>query len=272
MPNQAANRLPLAGEVAIVTGASSGIGAATARELARHGVLVVLAARRADRLADQLAEIRREGGTALAMPSDMADPDDITPLVDRATREFGKIDVLVNNAGAFWSTALAESPPDQIVALARVNLLGAMLATRAVLPGMLQRRHGAIICVGSLSGRVAMEPVYSATKYGLRGFSLALRRQLAGTGVTVSLVSPGRIATEMTSHISAPLPGPELVATTIATLITRPRREVVVPGRHYAIAWLEQAFPALADMAYRQRHWSPVNEPANEEESVTWKS
>src|ERR1700676_4096937 len=176
MPSQAANPAPLAGEVAIVTGASSGIGAATARELARRGVIVVFAARRADRLAEQLAEIKRDGGTALAVAADMADANDITLLVDRATREFGKVDVLVNNAGAFWSTALAKSPPGQIGALAHVNLLGAMLAARAVLPGMLERRHGSIICVGSLSGRVAMEPVYSATKYGLRGFSAAAPR------------------------------------------------------------------------------------------------
>jgi short-subunit dehydrogenase len=240
----------LAGEVAIVTGASSGIGAATATELAKRGASVVLAARRTDRLAWQAWAIRRAGGTALAVTADMADPADIALLAQQAAGAFGKVDVLVNNAGAFWEMALAKSPPAEIAALAQVNLLGAMLA----------RRHGAIICVGSLSGRVAMEPVYSATKYGLRGFALALRRQLAGTGVSVSLVSPGRIATEMTSHVTGPMPGPELVATTIASLVMRPRREVVVPARHYAIAWLERALPPLADLAYRQRHWSPVRE------------
>ena len=268
MPDSAANAQVLAGEVAIVTGASSGIGAATARELANRGATVVLAARRADRLAEQLAQIERAGGTALAVPTDMADAGDITAVVERATETFGKVDVLVNNAGAFWSTALATSAPGDIAALTQVNLIGAMLATRAVLPGMLERHHGSVICVGSLSGRVAMEPVYSATKYGLRGFSLALRRQVAGTGVNVSLVSPGLIGTEMTSHISVPMPGPELVASVIASLITKPRREVVVPGKYYAIAWLEQAFPALADRAYRRRQWSPVDK----EESVTWRS
>jgi NADP-dependent 3-hydroxy acid dehydrogenase YdfG len=258
----------LAGEVAIVTGASSGIGAATASELAARGASVVLAARRADRLAEQTRAIQRAGGTALAVTADLADPADIALLAERAADAFGKVDVLVNNAGAFWETALAKSPPADIAALVQVNLVGAMLATRAVLPGMLARRHGAIICVGSLSGRVAMEPVYSATKYGLRGFSLALRRQLAGTGVSASLVSPGRIGTEMTSHLPGPMPGPELVATTIASLITKPRREAIVPAEHHAIAWLEQALPTLADLAYRQRHWSPVRE----EETVTWKS
>src|SRR5579875_2452898 len=187
----------LADQVAIVTGASSGIGAATARELAQRGATVVLAARRAGMLERRAESIREVGGRAIAIPADVADPSDVTMLAERTLAAFGRVDVLVNNAGASWSRPLASSPPDQIIGLARVNLLGAMLLTRAVLPHMLQQQRGAIISVGSLSGRVAMEPLYSATKYGLRGFSLALRRQLAGTGVSVCLVSPGNISTGM---------------------------------------------------------------------------
>jgi short-subunit dehydrogenase len=258
----------LTGEVAIVTGASSGIGAATACELAARGASVVLAARRVGRLDEQVRAIRARGGTATAVPTDMTDANGVKLLVERATETYGKVDVLVNNVGVFWSTALVGSCPDEIVTVTQVNLLSAMLATRAVLPGMLRRNHGAIVTVGSLSGRVAMEPLYCATKYGLRGFSLALRRQLAGTGVSASLVSPGRIRTEMTENIAARLPEPQLVAATIASLISKPRREVIVPRRHYAIAWLEQALPTLADLAHRQRHWSPVRE----EESLAWKS
>src|SRR5919198_1250025 len=214
-----AARATLTDEVAIVTGASSGIGAATARELGRRGAAVVLAARRADALEAQAEAIRGAGGEALAIPTDVADATQVTLLVDRAVATFGRVDVLVNNAGASWSRPLASSHPDEIAGLLEVNLLGAMLLTRAVLPGMLERRHGAIISVGSLSGRVAMEPVYSATKYGLRGFSLALRRQLAGTGVRVSPVPPGRIKTAMTSHVAARMPEPETVATAIADLV-----------------------------------------------------
>lgn len=258
----------LTGEVAIVTGASSGIGAATARELGRRGATVVLAARRVRMLEAQVRSIREAGGEAIAIPADMADASDVTMLAERTVAAFGRADVLVNNAGAFWSRSLASSSPDQITGLAQVNLIGAMLLARAVLPGMLERRHGAIISVGSLSGRVAMEPLYSATKYGLRGFSLALRRQLAGTGISVSLVSPGNINTEMTRHIAARLPEPSLVATAIADLVRHPRREVIVPSRHYAIAWLEQALPTLADLVHRQRGWSPVPE----EETATWTS
>jgi short-subunit dehydrogenase len=250
----------LVDEVAIVTGASSGIGAAAARELARRGARVVLAARRADELEAQVQAIRRAGGEATAIPTDVADSNQVSLLVERATEAFGSVDVLVNNAGAGWFRPLASSSPDEVAHLLEVNLLAAMLLTRAVLPGMLERRHGAIISVGSLSGRVAMEPVYSATKYGLRGFSLALRRQVVGRGVSVSLVSPGNIETAMTKHVAARMPKPELVATAIAELVIHPRREVVVPRKHYAIAWLEQALPRMADLAHRWRHWSPIQE------------
>jgi NAD(P)-dependent dehydrogenase (short-subunit alcohol dehydrogenase family) len=257
-----AARPVLAGEVAIVTGASSGIGAATSRELARRGATVVLAARREAELEAQAAAIRAAGGEAVVVRTDVADPAQVAYLVNRATERFGRIDMLVNSAGANWHRPLASSPPDDIVAVLGVNLIGALLTTRAVLPHMLERRHGAVVSVGSLSGRVAMEPVYSASKYGLRGFSLALRRQLAGTGVSVSLVSPGKVETAMTSHVRGRMPKPDLVATTISDLVTQPRREVVVPRRHYAIAWLEQWLPGVADVAHRHRHWAPVEEGA----------
>lgn len=259
---------PLADEVAIVTGASSGIGAATAAELARRGAKVVLAARRAAALDRQAQAIRAAGGDALAVPTDLADGMQARLLAERAEAAYSRVDVLVNNAGANWFRPLDASSPDGIAGLVAVNLLGAMLLTRAVLPGMLERGHGAIICMGSLSGRVAMEPVYSATKYGLRGFSLALRRQLVGSGVTVSLVSPGKVRTAMTSHLPEPMPGPELVAMAVADLVGRPRREVVVPRRHYAIAWLEQGLPWIADRVHQSRHWGAVRR----EEPTPWMS
>jgi NADP-dependent 3-hydroxy acid dehydrogenase YdfG len=267
MPASANGKVrPLLGEVAIVTGASSGIGAATAIELGRRGASVVLAARREDHLNTQAQTIRRAGGEALAIPTDMADALQISALVERATAAFGRVDVLVNNAGAGWLRPLAHSAPDELADLVAVNLLGAMLLTRGVLPGMLERRHGAIISVGSLSGRVAMEPLYSATKYGIRGFSLALRRQLAGSGVSVSLVSPGNVKTAMTSHVTARMPEPDIVAKQIARLVAHPRREVVIPRKHYAIAWLEQALPRVADFAHQRRRWSPI------QEGVPWRS
>jgi len=258
----------LIGEVAVVTGASSGIGVATARELARRGAAVVLAARRKDELEVLAGEIRSAGAQAMAVPTDITSPDQVTRLADETLGRFSRIDILVNNAGANWLRPFVSTRPEEVTQLIALNLLGAMQLTRAVLPGMVERRHGAIISISSLSGRVAMEPVYSATKYGLRGFSLALRRQLVGCGVSVSLVSPGNIRTAMTSHLAVRMPEPELVAKTVANLVRSPRREVVVPRQHYAIAWLEQLLPGIADVVYQRRHWSPVRE----EEGALWTS
>jgi NAD(P)-dependent dehydrogenase (short-subunit alcohol dehydrogenase family) len=249
---------PLEGEVAVVTGASSGIGAATARELGRRGATVVLAARREASLREQVSRIRDEDGQALAVTADLRDPAGAAALAARALAEHGRVDVLVNNAGLAWDRPLASSAPGEIADLVQVDLVAAMQLARELLPGMLERRHGAIICVGSLSGRVAMEPLYSAAKHGLRGFTLALRRQLASSGVSVSLVSPGKIHTAMARPPGGP--PPELVAGVIADLVRRPRREVIVPRRHYALSWLEQLCPPLIDMACRWRDWSLARE------------
>jgi short-subunit dehydrogenase len=253
------NPRALAGEAALVTGASSGIGAAVAHELSRRGARVALAARRVDRLEAAAQAIRSAGGDAIAIPTDLADSSQVARLARCTIEEFGRIDVLVNNAGASWSKRFAASTPEEIARLVEVNLLGAMVLTRAALPGMLERRHGAIITVGSIASRVAMEPIYSATKFGLRGFSLALRRQLAGTGVSVSLVTPGNIRTEMTSGVGGRLPEPAFVASTVADLVLSPKREVILPRKHYVLLWLDQLLPRIADRAYHARNWSRVS-------------
>jgi len=244
----------LVGKVAIVTGASSGIGAATARELARRGAWVVLAARRTDELEAQVHAITEAGGRAIAVQTDITDTTQVMRLVERTREAFGRTDVLVNNAGANWVKPLAETSADEIIRLLQVNLFGVMLLTRAVLPEMQQRRHGTIISIGSVAGHVPGEPLYSATKFGVRGFSLALRRQLTGSGISVCLVTPGNIHTRMTSALRERMPEPELVASTIANLVIHPRREVIVPLKYHAIVWLDQLLPGIKDFTSYWRH------------------
>lgn len=246
----------LTGEVALVTGASSGIGAATAQSLARHGARVVLAARRADELHRQAQAIEAAGGRAVAVPTDVTDPEQVKRLFTRARDAFGHVDVLINNAGAIWLKKFSNTSAADIDEILSTNLLSTLLVTQEALPEMVARRHGVIVSVGSVAGRVAIEPLYSATKFGVRGYSLALRRQLAGSGVSVSVVEPGNIATAMTAGMSDGLPGPEIVANAIVDLIVHPRRELIVPRRHYLLAWIEQLLPDAADILYQKRHWS----------------
>jgi len=247
-------QLPLAESVVLVTGASTGIGAAIAHEVARRGARVALVARGAQALRDQAARINAEGGQAIAIPADISNDRDVERIIGTTLEAFHKIDVLVNNAAIGWHNLLAHSSPSEVSQLIDINLKGTMLLTRAALPEMLRQRRGAIINLGSVSGRVAVDPLYSASKYGIRGFSLSLRRQLLDSGISVSLVSPGKIRTNQNLGCNEPMDEPEVVARAVARLITHPRREVVVPRKYYAMVLLEQELPGLADRAQRWRH------------------
>jgi NAD(P)-dependent dehydrogenase (short-subunit alcohol dehydrogenase family) len=242
----------IAGAVALVTGASSGIGAETARELARRGARVILAARRADRLAEQVATITAAGGQASALEADIADLASVERLAREADAVYGRVDILINNAGIGWPEAFPGMRPEGIAQTLNTNLTGPILLTRLLLPGMQQRHSGAIICVASVSGQIATDPIYSATKFGIRGFALSLRRKVRRSGVSVSVVSPGFIRTEMTAHRRTPMPGPDLIATTIAGLVERPRREVVTPRSYRAAIAVERLAPWLVDRALRR--------------------
>jgi NAD(P)-dependent dehydrogenase (short-subunit alcohol dehydrogenase family) len=242
---------PLSGEVAIVTGASGGIGSATARELARQGARVVLAARRADELAALAREIAESGGEALAVPTDVTDSAQLDALVARTIEAYDRIDILINNAGIGAPRALVKLAPNFIDRLLDVDLVGPVHLTRLVLPGMLERHHGAIICIASVAGHMAVDPLYSAAKYGIRGFALSLRRQVRGSGVSVSVIAPGFIRTPMTKGVRAPMPGPDLIARAVARLVRRPKREVVVPRFYRVPIWIDRHLPALVDRFVR---------------------
>ncbi|GHF92569.1 short-chain dehydrogenase [Deinococcus piscis] len=231
--------------VALLTGASSGIGEAAAYELSARGYALVLAARREERLHRLARELDPSGSRIIAVPCDVADPAAREALVAAALDHFGRIDVLVNNAGVGLGGGVWWQDPDWARVL-RVNLEAVMALTALVLPPMLERRRGHIVNVASVAGQVATEGVYSASKFGVRGFSFALRRELWGSGVEVSAVSPGFVRTEMTARSRLRMPGPEVVARAIADVLERPRREVTVP-RLYRLAALAEALPALSD-------------------------
>jgi short-subunit dehydrogenase len=241
----------LAGEVAIVTGASSGIGAVTAKELAGRGATVVLAARRVNELEAQAKAITDAGHRAVAIPTDVTDIEQLRHLTERTIELFGRVDVLVNNAGIAWREPYMENSIEQIEQIINVNLLSTILLTHVVLPGMMERRHGSLIFVASVAAHIPVDPLYSATKFGVRGFALSLRRELANTGVSVSVVSPGFVRTPMNRHMRMPMPGPELVAGAIADLAVHPRREVIVPGFYRPAITFDRLFPWVADLIIR---------------------
>jgi len=187
---------PLAGKVVIITGASSGIGAATARALASLGCKLTLAARSADKLDALAAEI---GPAALAVPTDVTLGADITAMVAKTIEHFGRVDVLFANAGIYIPGQVAEGDPNAWAKLMDVNVDGVLRAVHAVLPHMLAQRSGDILVTSSISGFIDIhwEPVYSASKHAIQGFVHTLRRQVAASGIRVGALAPGRVANEL---------------------------------------------------------------------------
>jgi NADP-dependent 3-hydroxy acid dehydrogenase YdfG len=247
--------------VVIVTGASSGIGAASARLFAADGYRVVLAARRLDRLQDLQKEIEAADGEALAVETDVSDAASIQALIDKTLTEYKQIDVLFNNAGFGRTKWLEEmNPQADIAEQVQVNLTGVIQATRAVLPHMIERRRGSIINMASLAAFVATPTysVYAATKFGLRGFSDALRREVGVWGIHVSVIYPGGVTTEFGSHTGAKrktgittpaalLLTPQQVAQAVVAAARRPVRARILPGISRLGVLLAAAFPRLTD-------------------------
>ena len=237
----------LRGSVVIVTGASGGIGAATARELARRGATVVLAARRVEELQALAGEIDRAGGHALVVPADVTQRSDIDRLVKTTLETYGRIDVLVNNAGIGVGSSIAGSDDAAMRRIIDVNLLAPARCVQAVLPQMRRQGGGVIVNIGSIAGEVANTGLYAATKFGLRGLSDALRRELRRDNIAVVLIAPGLIRTSMTASLKLPMPGPEVVARAVASAIERPRRRIIVPWFYTPLVYIAKLLPGLVD-------------------------
>jgi NADP-dependent 3-hydroxy acid dehydrogenase YdfG len=198
----------LEGTVALVTGASSGIGAATAAVLAGQGAAVALAARRRDRLEELAAGIRSQGGTALVLECDVTDAEQAAAAVQRTAAELGRLDTLVNNAGVMLLGPAAGAPLAEWQQMVELNVLGLLYCAHAALPLLRQaaaagpRQVADMVNISSVAGRFARNGngVYALTKFGVGAFSESLRQELAGEYVRVSLVEPGATATELASH------------------------------------------------------------------------
>jgi NADP-dependent 3-hydroxy acid dehydrogenase YdfG len=199
----------LDGTVALVTGASSGIGEATARALASHGAKVAVAARRLERLERLATEIGGEGHTALAIQSDITEQRQAIVAVDRTVEELGRLDIVVNNAGVMLLGPIEDAPTEEWDRMIDLNLKGLLYTTHAALPHLLaaaedsERGCADLVNISSVAGRVARSGsgVYNLTKFGVGAFSESVRQEFARRRVRTSIVEPGAVATELTDHL-----------------------------------------------------------------------
>jgi NADP-dependent 3-hydroxy acid dehydrogenase YdfG len=192
----------LSGQVVAVTGASSGIGEATALACAHAGAAVALAARRGDRIQALAERIAGEGGRAIAVPTDVGDEGQAQAFIERAHAELGRLDVLVNNAGVMLLGPIENAPTEEWRRMIQANVFGVLYCTHAALPLMHQQGSGHIVNISSVAGRVARagSGVYNLTKFGIGAFSESLRQEAVGMGVRVTLIEPGAVATELAGH------------------------------------------------------------------------
>jgi NADP-dependent 3-hydroxy acid dehydrogenase YdfG len=197
----------LQGKVCVVTGASSGIGAATARRLSAAGASVALAGRREDRLRELADEISAEGNPAIPIATDVTVESECSALIERTRSELGRLDVLINNAGVMLLGPIQGADTTEWRRMLEVNLLGLFYCTYAALPVMRDQGSGHIVNLSSVAGRVASlgSGVYNATKWGVNGFSESLRQEAVHLNVRVTVVEPGFVTTELQDHTTNPL-------------------------------------------------------------------
>jgi len=194
----------LEGKVAVVTGASSGIGEATALALVAEGAKVAVAARRGDRLKELVKRISESGGQAIPIIADVADETQARDIVLKAKDEYGRVDILVNNAGVMLLGSIDGANTEDWRRMVNTNLLGLMYATHAVLPILKAQGGGHIVNISSVAGRTARagSGVYNATKWGVGAFSESLRQELYKDKIRVTIIEPGAVATELSNHIT----------------------------------------------------------------------
>jgi short-subunit dehydrogenase len=245
--------------VVAITGASAGIGRAAAEHLARLGMPVALLARRAERLEAIAHSIRADGGRAIAVAGDVTDEADVRALTDAAVASFGRLDVMIANAGIGFHGALDDTPPETMQRLVDVNFMGTFYAARAAVPIFRRQGGGHLIVISSIAGKrgIGFMSGYSATKAAQIGFAEALRVELAGTGIHVSLVFPVSTVTEFHDAMRrdfghavsglGPKQTADAVARSIAWCLERPRVEVYPLWKSRALVLLNTLAPGFTD-------------------------
>lgn len=219
-------------QTAIVTGASSGIGRAIATTLARNGANVVLAARRADKLAEVAEEIQATTpARVLVVQTDVTQENDIRELVRTTTETFGKVDILINNAGFGYFASVLEMDMDTVDNMMNVNLRGAMMCVQHIVPGMMERRHGSIVNILSIAAKNGVKngSAYAASKFALRGFAESLFMEVRDHDIRVVNICPGSVATEFFDRAEFAHPNidkalrPDDIAATVLTALSLPQ-------------------------------------------------
>ena len=256
--------MDLSGRVAAITGASSGIGLASAQHLAREGVAVVLGARRKDRLDDAARAIVRAGGRAEAVVMDVTSEEDVRRLTQRAVDAYGRLDIMICNAGFGYYGTVENTPPATMQRMIDVNFMGTFYGARAALPLFRGRNSGHLIIVSSIVGHrgIALMSGYSATKAAQVGFAESLRTEFSGTPIAVSVVFPVSTETEFRSAMQrdyghsvsglGPKQSVDDVARAIVGCVRKPRAEVYPHAKSRALTVINAIAPGLTDKVVRR--------------------
>lgn len=263
------------GKVVLVTGASRGIGRATALALARKGAHLSLVSRDKARLESVAGEIRELGGEAIVLPANISDPSLIRETVEKTIAHWGQLDILVSNAGEYLRSPVVDLQVDDVRKSMEINFYPGIHYVQEVLPHMMARKNGHIIFITSVDGKkgLPLDVPYVAAKFALTGFAEVLRQETRGSGVQVSNILPGRVDTEMIQDlrvppISAKIP-PEAVANAVIYAIEKRKAEVILPANARLLCYVNAIWPNLGDWAARVFHLQGWEEPQIDETRKT---
>jgi NAD(P)-dependent dehydrogenase (short-subunit alcohol dehydrogenase family) len=251
---------PFQGKVAIVTGASSGIGRATALVLAGQGASVVLASRNSEALSALAEDLKQQGRQVIVIPTDVTQREQVEALVREVIAQWGRVDILVSNAGEYIRAPITELDPADLQRSLDVNFFGGVYCVKAVLPHMLAQKSGHIVFVTSMDGKIGLPPdaPYVSAKFALTGFCEVLRQEVRDSGIAVTNVLPGRVDTGMIEDLRftwiSPKISPESVAAAILKGIRKRKPIVIVPPLARLLYYINVFAPTLSDQLSRFFH------------------